>query len=268
MQMLGPALNLARLKLRASEPDDALLILDAIHHAVRTVADARIDGRELPLAALIGPRDERYKLRETVWRQYLTEGIRAHAMAGRWKQAAGLAEAHLGIGAHLLEGRQAAIIARLLDGNVDAARGILAKSTITEPWERNVGACLGAMCAAEPDIPTVVAVMNVQFLRDNPVPGRIVFRARTGLVVAALTEGLDAAAARVIVGTIAAEAVRAADGYAARDILESRTDFLEPGKRDALTSLVTESGLGKQTLPAQLRSTFDDAVKTACLLLM
>ena len=264
MQMLGPALNLARLRLRADQPDDALLILDAIHHAVRTGTDACVDGRELPLAGLTGTREERYKLREAVWRQYLIDSIRAHTMAGRWEQAAELAEAHLGIGAHLMEGRQAAIIALLLDGNADGARHVLAESTITEPWERPVAACLVAMCAAEPDLSAAVATMTVQFLRDEPVPGRIVFRTRTGLAMAALA---DDAAAHDIVMTIVAEAIQAADGYAARDILHSQADLLEPGQRRALASLVTDSGLGGREIPAQLRSTFDDAVSTACLLL-
>jgi hypothetical protein len=77
----------------------------------------------------------------------------------------------------------------------------------------------------------------------------------------------DDAAAHDIVMTIVAEAIQAADGYAARDILHSQADLLEPGQRHALASLVTESGLGGREIPVQLRSTFDDAVRTACLLL-
>jgi hypothetical protein len=267
MGMLGPSLNLARLRLRADDPDAALRILDALHRAVSTGTNARIDGRELPLAGLTGSRDERYRLRETVWRQYLTEGIRAHAMAGRWRQAAELAEAHQGIGAHLMEGRQAAIIASLLDGDADAARGILAESTITEPWEKHVAACLAVMCAAAPDIPAAVAAMTMQFLSDNPVPGRIVFRARTGLAMAAVAGGTDVPAAHDIIAMIVAEVVRASDGYAARDILQDPAGPTETADRPALARLVTESGLGKGEFPVQLRSTFDDSVRTACLLL-
>lgn len=267
MRMLGPALNLARLRLRAGEPDAALHILDALHRAVSTGTNARIDGQELPLAELTGTRDDRYRLRETVWRQYLAEGIRAHAMAGRWSQAEELAEAHHGIGAHLMEGRQAAIVARLLGGNNDAARGILAGSTVTEPWERQVAACLTVMCAATPDVPAAVAAMTAQFQDEKPAPGHIVFRTRTGLAMAAVARRTDAAAAHDIVATVVAEAVHAADGYAARDILRSQFGPIEPGKQAVLTSLVTESGLGRRELPAQLRSTFDDSVRTACLIL-
>ena len=267
MGMLGPALNLARLRLRADDPDAALCMLDALHRAVSTGTNARIDGRELPLAGLTGSRDERYRLRETVWRQYLTEGIRAHAMAGRWSRAEEFAAAHHGIGAHLMEGRQVAIIARLFDGNAAAARDILAETTITEPWERHVAACLAAMCAAPPDIPAAVAAMTEQFLGNEPVLGRIVFRTRTGLATAAVAASTDAAAAHGIIATIVAEAIRAADGYAARDILQDPAGPTEPANRHALARLVTESGLGQGELPMQLRSTFDDSVRTACLLL-
>lgn len=266
-RMLGPALNLARLRLRADEPDAALLILDALHRAVSTGTNACIEGRELPLAEFTGTRDEKYRLHETFWRQYLTEGIRAHAMAGRWVQAEELAEAHHGIGTHLMEGRQSAIIARLLTGNVDAARGILAESTITEPWERQVAACLGVMCAATPDVPGAVAAMTTQFLDEKPAPGHIVFRMRTGLAMAAVAGATDAAAAHNIVATIVAEAIHAADGYAARDILRSRVGPIELGKQQALAELVTESGLDRQELPVELRRAFDDTVRTACRLL-
>jgi hypothetical protein len=257
MRMLGPALNLARLRLRAGEPDTALLILNALHRAVRTWTNACIEGRELPLAEFTCTRDEKYRLRETVGRQYLTEGIRAHAMAGRWVQAEELAEAHRGIGAHLMEGRQAAIIARLLAGDTDDARGILAESTITEPWETQVAVCLAAMCAATPDVPAAIAAMTAQFL-SNKTPGRIVFRVRTGLAMAAVADGTDAAAAHNIVATIVAEAIHAADGYAARDILRSRVGPIEPSKQQTLAKLVTESGLQRA---------FDDTVRTACRLL-
>jgi hypothetical protein len=114
-RMLGPVLNLARLQLRAGEPDRALQLLGAIHHAVAGGSDLIIDGQVLPTASLAGSPEEHARLRNSVRDHYLTDGIRAYVMASRWSQAAAHAEELGGATGRLTEGRQAVIIARCLE---------------------------------------------------------------------------------------------------------------------------------------------------------
>ena len=127
--MLEPVLNLVRLRLRAQDGGQALQLLTAMFQAVRSNTDLVVDDRTLPLADPAGTRAEHYKLREWVWLHLIGDGIRALALAGRWDDAVAHARAHRGIGLHLMEGRQATIVARCVHGNLTAARAALADST-------------------------------------------------------------------------------------------------------------------------------------------
>lgn len=144
--MLEPVLNLARLQLRAHDGDQALRMLTAMFQAVRSNTDLVVDGRTLPLADLSGSRDEHYKLHEWVWLHLIGDGIRALALAGRWNDAVAHAHAHRGIGLHLMEGRQATIVAHCVNGDLPAAQAALADSTPQHPWELQVASCLKVMC--------------------------------------------------------------------------------------------------------------------------
>jgi hypothetical protein len=90
--MLGPALNLARLDLRAGSPDDALRRLEEADQAVAAGRDLAVDGSMLPVSAISGTSEEHAKLRNIVRALHVGDRVRAHAMAGRWHLAAGLAE--------------------------------------------------------------------------------------------------------------------------------------------------------------------------------
>ncbi|MEV0633239.1 hypothetical protein, partial [Nonomuraea wenchangensis] len=171
--MLEPALNLARLQIRADPGEHALRLLDAMYQAVMGGTDLEIEGQTLPLTNLAGTQEEHHRLREWVWLQYLADGIRALALAGRWDEAVTHAKAHRGIGLHLMEGRQAEIIAHCLRGAPGAARAVLEESTPTEPWEQQVAACLRVMCAEPKEPPTShdMAAMVEHFVRHKPVRG-------------------------------------------------------------------------------------------------
>ncbi|MEU8804077.1 hypothetical protein [Spirillospora sp. NPDC048819] len=202
--MLEPVVNLARLHIRNRAPQSALRILEAVHHAVSTGTDLTIDDRVLPLAHLTGTIQERNKLREWVWLQLLTDGTRALTASGRWKDAAALAEAHRGIGAHLMEGRQAAILAASLNNTPETARELLCTSTPTEPWEHQVASCLAVICNRTDHAasPTLVTTMIRTFRDNQPVAGYGLFRARLGLAVTALA-CVDAQASEgVLLGSV------------------------------------------------------------------
>ena len=265
-RMLGPVLNLARLKLRAGEPDSALHLLGAIHHAVAAGSDLIIDGQVLPTAGLVGSPEEHARLRNSVREHYLTDGIRAHAMASRWDQAATHAEELGGAANRLTEGRQAVIIARCLEGNLNAARSILAETAATEPWEPHVTACLTVMCSTAAEAGDAVRTMTRQFLAGRPAPGCTLFWARLGLTISALASTAHSEGAEAVVDAIAEQAIHAGDGYAARDIIQSlaTAGIMPKGHRwNRLTDLVAASGLGCGAVPAALLGPFSDAVIAA-----
>jgi hypothetical protein len=265
--MLEPVINLARLQIRADAGQQALRSLDAIYQAVITNGDLVADGLTLPLANLTGTRQEHHKLREWVWLQYLADGIRALALAGRWDDAVAHAAAYKGIGLHLMEGRQAVIIAHCLHGAWLTARAVLEDSTLTQPWEQQVASCLNMMCV-DPNSATVsreITTMIEHFLGHKPTPGYAVFRARLGLTVVTITSAADPDTAERVLAQVAAEAIEAGDGYAARDVLGYRSTLtnLTDEQREALSALVTGSGLGSGTLPEPLFDSLKNSVEVA-----
>jgi hypothetical protein len=64
---------------------------------------------------------------------------------------------------------------------------------------------------------------------------------------------------------VAAEPIEASDGYAARDALRYRNarTGLTDGQREALTELVTSSGLGSGTLPEPLLDSLINSAEVA-----
>jgi len=263
--MLEPVVNLARLQIRADAGEQALRLLDTVYQAVLNRTAPIVDGHALPLVNLDGPAEERRRLREWVWLQYLTEGIRALTLADRWDEALAHAKVHRGIARHLMEGRQVAILARCLHGAWPAARALLQESQLTHPWEQEVGACLNVICAEPTERGTKTTTMINRFLGQRSKPGYAVFRARLGLTSTTLANRTDPAAATEVLNRTANEAITAADGYAARDLLNYRSDvsaLTEPHRR-ALTDLVTASGLGANFVPPALAESLATSTQVA-----
>ncbi|HEX6356061.1 hypothetical protein [Actinophytocola sp.] len=254
--MLEPVLNLARLQIRASDGEQALQLLTAMFQAVRSNTDLVVEGRTLPLTNITGTRQEHHKLREWVWLHLVGDGIRTLALAGRWDDAVAHAHAHRGIGLHLMEGRQAAIVARCMAGDLTAARAALTESTPEQPWELQVASCLNVMC---PDTDSTsasraTAAMIEHFVERQPMPGYAAFRAQLGLTVTTLASATDPNATSRILVQVADEVIKSGDGYAAREVLRYHgiQANLTSTQYAALTDRLDASGLGVGTLPEPL----------------
>ena len=265
--MLEPVLNLARLQLRARDGDHALRLLTEMFHAIRSDDDLVLDGRTLPLAHLVGTRAEHHKLHEWIWLHLIGDGIRALALAGRWDDAVAHARAHRGIGRHLMEGRQAVIVAHRMNGDLVEARAALADSSPRHPWEFQVGSCLKVMCtdldsvAIRQDVRTMVA----RLVERQPIPGYAFFRAQLGLSVATLADAVDPDAASHVLVQVAEEAIASRDGYAAGEVLrhgDTRAG-VTGAQRAALTYLVDTSGLKTGALPDPLWRSLLDSTQLA-----
>ena len=270
--LLEPVLNLARLQIRADRGEPALQLLRRIYLAVTTGSPLVVDGHTMPtlLPPPIATPDARAELRQLhqwAWLQYLSEGIRVLALAGRWDDAVTHATSLNGIGHHLMDGRQAAIIAHLLNNQADKARDVLAETTATESWEHQVEACLAVLCAESRHTPELIPTMVQRFVETNPVTGYAVFRARLGITVAGLANAHDAYGAGEALHVLrlaASEAISAGDGYAAREISNHRTGLrLNQTQKDALDRIVQAAGLGAGTLEGAALQSLTCAVDAA-----
>ena len=264
--MLGPALNLARLDLRAGSPDNALRRLEEADQAVAADRDLAVDGSMLPVSAISGTGEEHANLRNIVRALHVGDGVRAHAMAGRRHLAAGLAETLGGVYPRLLEGRQAVVIARCLAGELDDARRVLEKATLAESWEDQVAACLAVLASPAGEDTGTIDTMTRRFLTDPLPADKVLFRADLASSVVALSRQIRPDNAAQVAVAAANEAIQARDAYAARDILASpaAASLLGPRSRKELALIADESGLGRGTIPPALadilRLTVDKAL--------
>ena len=254
--MLAPVLNLARLSIRSGGGNEAVDLLENMLQAVKQRSDLEIEGRTLPIARMLGTREEHRKLYEWAWKACIADGVRALVVQARWDEAVRHAERHRGIGLHLMEGRQAAIVADCLSGRADTATRLFEGSTLTEQWEQQVATCLDVMCtysAGKPVSAEVLAMVEA-FQDQRPVPGYVPYYARLGLSVATLAAALYPEAATRALVRAAEVALKSGDGYAAREILgfKSTALCLEKQHREALTGLAVTAGLGAGQLPEPL----------------
>ncbi|GAA1681109.1 hypothetical protein GCM10009733_092310 [Nonomuraea maheshkhaliensis] len=262
--MLEPAVNLARLHLRAGDAKQAWTLLDNLHHAIATNTEVAIEGRTLPTRDLTGSPEEYRELRVWAWRVHLAESTRALVRLGRWSDALTHIERNKGIGLHLMDGRQVKIVTACLVGDTDAALAVLNSSALTEPWERQVAACLTVMCQIARNQPAEHETdqMIEQYLAGGPEPGHVIFRTRLGLAVIDLTACAAPARVGPAYARLVDEAVASADGYVARELLthDRCSTNLNPADEKLLTSAAESAGLGIGTIPEPLLSDLLEAV--------
>ncbi|MFB4284833.1 hypothetical protein ACBJ59_56865 [Nonomuraea sp. MTCD27] len=254
--MLEPAVNLARLHLRAGDAEAAWALLDTLYHAIAANTEADIDGRPLPLRDLTGSPEQYQELRVWAWRVHLAEGTRALVRLGRWPDALAHIERHKGIGLHLMDGRQVKIVTACLTGDTDAALAVLTSSTLTEPWEEQVAACLTVMCHLAGNRPAEQETdrMIRRYLAGRSTVGHDVFQARLGMAVADLTSLVAPGKVGAVYARLIGEAIASADGYVAREILahDGCGRMLIGAEEQALASAVQSAGLGLGTIPDAL----------------
>jgi hypothetical protein len=217
-----------------------------------------------PLTTDPGARADLRQLHQWVWLQYLTEGIRVLALAGRWNDAVTHATSLNGVGLHLMDGRQATVIAHLLNGEAGEARNVMGETASTQPWEQQVEACLVVLCAEPHHVSARVSTMIEHFVGTGPVPGYAVFRARLGITVAKLADVHGTDEAEHVFGLTASEAISSRDGYAAREVLNHRTGLeLHVSQLRTLSRIVKASGLGVGALTGTALQSLAHAVEAA-----
>lgn len=258
---LEPVVNLARLRIRAGDGEQAFTMLTALHEGVRTRQAITVDGRALSLDRLTATEKDHAELRQWLWAVVLADGLRALTSAGRWEEAAEQAQQHGGVGDRLFDGRQSVIIAHLLSGRAEQASALIEGSTVREPWEQALRAVLDLWCRVELADETRMAVGELYRSVGGALDvKRPLFSTRLGLAALHLLHRAGAETAD-LTDTVTAIALRAKDGYAARDLLNSWKTTND--KNQELSRILTTSGLTGDGLPTHLHERLTDAVTMA-----
>jgi hypothetical protein len=254
---LEPLVNLVRLRIRAGEGTDAFEMLNSLYEAVATSTDTVIDGLHVPISELTATADDQRELVRWLWTVHLGDGTRALTAVGRWQDALDHLRHRNGIGRRMLDGRQVAVIAHALGGDLVAARDLLEATQPGEPWEDAVTACLAALCRPPGSESEVLSTLLDRYRRlDRAAPGLVVFQTRLGLSVIDAVGGMECLEGRGLADALIAQIVASRDGYAARELLRHPGVATSLRRNDAaaLTRVLHMSGLERGWLPEALMS--------------
>lgn len=261
---LEPITNLARLYIREGQGERAFALMDTLFIAVSSRADADVDGIEIP-ADLTDSVETHKQIRSWLWAVLLATGGRALAAAGRWAEARVRLEGYKGIGRRMLDGRQVAVIADAVSGDIDSALALLAGTTPGEPWENAVTACLTIQCHGASGVAGLAALPEQYHGLDASSPGLAVFHTRLGLSFVDAVGTVDDQPARQIAVGLIDYATATRDGYVARDVLAHNgcRELLTNSQARELSDLVDACALGSGTLPATLLADLTTALACA-----
>lgn len=263
---LEPLVNLARLQIRAGHGDQGHQMLTRLYSAVTDCTAATLDG--ITVAADLTATDaDRQEVRQWLWRVIIADGTRALTAAGRWQDALAHLERHRGVGEHMLDGRQVAVLARATTGDHEAAQHLIHSTAPGEPWENAVTASLALLCRSRDRRPTgaevdglLAACQRLDF-EDNLV----VFHTRLALSVIDSSAGHTHPGMRKQAMTLATRIRDVGDGYAARDVLahDDCVALLTEDQVAGLTRTRNACALGQGTIPSELRNDLQTALRVS-----
>ena len=263
---LEPVVNLARLQIRAGHGDDGRQRLLDLYEAVGAGAAARFEGVAVP-ANLTATDEDRQEVRAWLWRVLLADGTRSFTAEGRWVEALRHIEAHRGVGNRMLDGRQVAVLAALVEGDTAGAAALVTATMPGDPWEQAVSTCLSVLCRRDAGQPFDghLASLVTTYSERKSETGMTVFDTRLGLTVLDAIGSAEVPAAHRIVDDLHRRATDAEDGYAARENLAHPLFIAiatEAQARDC-RALVRACALGAGAIPDELQRQLTAAVRTS-----
>ncbi|WP_030750834.1 hypothetical protein [Streptomyces sp. NRRL F-5135] len=263
---LEPVVNLARLQIRAGRADEGRQRLLNLYGAVEAGAVARFEGIAVP-AYLTATDEDRHEVRAWLWRVLLADGTRTLTTEGGWGEALTHIEAHRGVGKRMLDGRQVAVLAALVEGDTARAAVLLADTMPGDPWEQAVTACLTVLCRrdAGQTVDGHLADLAAAYLERRSEPGMTVFDARLGLTVLDAICSADSPAAHRIVEDLHRRTTEAEDGYAARENLAHPlfTAIATDRQVQDCRALVRSCALEAGTMPDELKGELTAALRAS-----
>jgi hypothetical protein len=246
---LEPLVNLARLQIRAGQPDDGRQRLLDLYEAVGSGKSVGFEGIEVP-DRLTRTDGDRQEVRAWLWRVVLADGTRTLTTTGRWREALAHIEQHHGIGTRMLDGRQVAVVAALTEGATERAAVLLNGTAPGDRWEQAVTSSLNALCLhdAGQNTDSYLTALVDDYLRHEADPGMTIFDIRLGLIALDTVASAEDPRSRLLVDELARRTALARDGYAAREVMADRwfarlaTDQQAELCRDLIHSCGLDSG--------------------------
>ncbi|MFB7126460.1 hypothetical protein [Kitasatospora sp. NPDC056273] len=261
---LAPLVNLASLRIREDDADQAFRMLHELNRAVAARADTTVDGITVPVGTLTATDADHTEMVRWMHGTFLFDGARALVRAGRWAQA----HDHLArpgtIGRRMFEGRQIAVLALACGGDTEGALDLIAATLPGDPWEATVTACLAALCRRHAGHPAAgPAPMLDGYEQHQREPRFAVFDTRLGLSLIEAAGGTGQPAAASTARSLIARTLEHGDGYAAREVLAHPgcSGLLTGTERERLTATVAACGLGTELIPQQLRNDLTAALE-------
>ncbi|MGY1434596.1 hypothetical protein [Streptomyces reniochalinae] len=212
------------------------------------------------------PTHDRLEVRGWLWRVLLADGTRTLTSAGRWSEAEAHIERHRGVGKRMLDGRQVAVVAALVNGDHERAARLVAETAPGDQWEHEVTMSLATAgkalsgTARRADL----AALTTAYFHSRPEPGRTVFDTRLGLTILDLAQ-LTGHPADAVAHELASRAVDSADGYAARELFAHGPclHLLNEQQVSRCHELVAVCGLAAQRLPDRVLGELKHALHKA-----
>jgi hypothetical protein len=260
---LQPLINLARLRTRAGEGTTAFTLLHDLFAAVSGRSTIDIDGQSTDLSDLTHP-DNHREICTWLWEIVLADGMRALARAGQWQNARTHAEQLRGIGHHLTDGRQIAVLAHIFNNRPADALDLVHGSDLADPWEETIAACLTVLCLRSCGQPADEAThqMITRYLGLHHDLTLVTVLARLGLTIIDLLGDDPDDHTTQILQHLADLATAPGGGYTARDLLQHPASTrLTNTQRDALTHTARAAGLGLGAIPGELLTRMLTAVE-------
>ncbi|MFE7868736.1 hypothetical protein ACFUYE_00075 [Micromonospora humida] len=259
---LEPVVNLARLRIRKGDGDGAYRLLTHLHTAIVGGTPAVLDDLEIHPRQLPTDPEELDQIISWLRGTLLSDGTRALVLAERWDDAVNHVRRYDGVGPSLMDGRQVAIVAHLLQNEGPAAAALLTTTKIEAPWEHAVHGLLTTwLDLAAGHTPVDHADLIDRVSTTPRTTGLTVFRVRLGLTALDLAVSVPTAAVDSLTKQLVADAIHDEDANAARDLINHPAVTSESER--TLRALMEASGLGQGHLPAatvdQLSSALDVA---------
>ncbi|MYV98367.1 thiopeptide-type bacteriocin biosynthesis protein [Streptomyces sp. SID3343] len=259
---LQPLVNLARLTARAGDPGGAYRAFADINRAVHHGGDARVHHLTVNFDDFTTPQD---RSQVDGWLHVLLreDGTRALAATGSWTEAATHAARYDDAVHRLREGRQTRILAETADGHTESALALIDTSSVTEPWEHAVAACLRTHAGqGTPVAATLATVMEALGPTDRDT---VLFRLRLGLAALDVTQAAQGPEVGRLCDHLLTNATHSEDAFAAREVLRHATCRTHASADQAarLTELIRRAGLGHGTIPSPLTEQLTAATRTA-----
>lgn len=251
---LEPLVNLARLQIRAGNPDDGRQRLLDLYEAVSTRDSIVFEDLAVPTDLTRGDAD-RQEVRAWLWRVLLADGTRTLTSTGRWREALAHIEQHRGIGTRMLDGRQVAVIAALTEGDPERAEELLTATAPGESWEQAVTDCLTALrrSDAQQEDDGHLASLVDTYLSYEAKPGLTVFAVRLGLTILDTVASREHPGAHRLVDDLVRRTTTARDGYAAREVLADHlfSDLVTDCHAQKFRDLIRACGFNEGVLPEE-----------------